>query len=254
MARKKAQHLYELLGQKAQEAAQAAKAPSARESGAPKTPSPAPVPKPTRRRYIPGASAPVRTPMPAGAGHEHALENIVTIRRDTAIVGALLVVVLLVVAFVVGRATAPGHVEEKALNQGLKDTRREQFTEPETPASPATDREEEEALRAAEEARRIAEEAARQPEPASAQPQRQYAVYLLKYGMSKRYIADGVRKFLVDQGYTSADIVEKEGQLQLRVPGYATRTEAEEAKKKLADLEYRGELPFGGGKVVEIDR
>lgn len=254
MAKKKAQHLYELLGQKAQEAVQAAKAQDAKESAPSKSPPPAPASKPPRRRYVPGVSTPVRTPIPAGTGQEHALENVVTIRRDTAIVGALLVIVLLVVAFVVGRATAPKYFEEKALNQGLKDTTREQLTEPTQPASPATDREEEEALRAAEEARRISEEAQGQPETPSAQPQRQYAVYLLKYGLSKRNIAEDVQKFLVDKGYTSADIVEKEGQLQLRVPGYTTRAKAQEAKNKLADLEYRGDMPFGNGKVVEIDR
>ena len=107
MAKKKAQHLYELLGQKAQEALQVSKESAAKESEAVRAPASTPDLKPSRRRYSPGVSAPVQTPMPAATGHEHALENVVTIRRDTAIVGALMVIVLLVVAFVVGRATAP---------------------------------------------------------------------------------------------------------------------------------------------------
>ena len=105
MAKKKAQHLYELLGQKSEEAKAARK--------------PASVPVVTRlpgkkqeakepsRRHVPVQYAPVVTPAPVGPGQEHVLDNVITMRRDTAIVGALFLLVLLAVAFVLGRTTAP---------------------------------------------------------------------------------------------------------------------------------------------------
>jgi hypothetical protein len=102
MAKKKAQHLYELLAQKTREAQQA-------EPKSKPVASPQPVQKQEApRRFVPAAQPPMIPPAPVEPGHGHILEDVITLRRDTAIVGAVLMVVLLVVAFVIGRATAPG--------------------------------------------------------------------------------------------------------------------------------------------------
>lgn len=247
MAKKKPQYMYELLGQKVQEAKEAAAAkvaPVKPETGQTS------VPVVPRRRFIPAEHTPVPAPGPVGTGQERALEDVITLRRDTAIVGILLVIVVVVVAFVVGRSTAPTYIEEKGpepgLRPGVKPEKEREAVLPEeenTSDTPARDGVEQ----PGELERPVIE-------PPPAEPKAEFAVYLLKYGMSKRYIAEDVCKFLIEEGYAAADIVEKDGQLQLRVPGFKTREEAERAKNRLDGLEYRGDQPFGGSKVVEIDR
>ena len=238
MAKKKAQHLYELLGQKAQEAIQASRETSAKEPEAAPVPTPVPGQKPPRRRYVPGVSAPMQTPVPAAAGHEHALENVVTIRRDTAVVGVLMVIVLLVVAFVVGRATAPKYIEEKPLNQGLRDIRPATLTEPEQPEAPPTDREEEERA-AAEEARRIVEEAAEPAAPAT--PEGKWYVQLGSYVESNKHMGEDVAKYLRDKKGYNAELARSGRAYMLRVIGYATKEEAQRAQVKLSGVEYMGQ-------------
>ena len=76
MAKKKAQHLYELLGQKAREVKEAA---APRPVPAKPEAQEAPASAAARRRYIPVEQAPVPAPGPVGAGQERALEDAATI-------------------------------------------------------------------------------------------------------------------------------------------------------------------------------
>jgi len=107
MAKKKAQHLYELLGQKTREAQQSADARAKEASAVAPQPGGVHDAGEPQRRRVPAPPPPVMMPAPAGPGRESALENVITIRRDTAIVGTLLIIVLLAVSFALGRATAP---------------------------------------------------------------------------------------------------------------------------------------------------
>jgi hypothetical protein len=136
MAKKKAQHLYELLGQKAEEKPRPAAAGQGKERPAPQharrpfqPPSPAPPPAQVPRKHITAPPQPVPAPVPLEAGHEHVLENVITIRRDTAIVGALLIIVVIAVAFVLGYAAAPKYVED--------DTPKPTMERDSSPAGPA---------------------------------------------------------------------------------------------------------------------
>lgn len=102
MAKKKAQHLYELLQQRAQgKHTQAGSEPAKSAPGMPHAPV-AP-----GRKYVSADPKSISPPVPVKVGQEHLLENVITIRRDTAIVGGLLMLIIIVVAFVIGRATAP---------------------------------------------------------------------------------------------------------------------------------------------------
>jgi hypothetical protein len=249
MARKKAQHMYELLRQRAREAKEAAAAkPASAEVEAQETPAPVAA----RRRYIPAEQTPVSAPGAVGAGQERALEDVVTLRRDTLIVGILLVVVVIVVAFVLGRATAPVSIEEPGMR--VRQTAKPEKEEPKKTSS----REEKAGAAAGGEhgqrhtAGTEAEETTDQP---AAQPEKEYAVFLLEYGSGSRHIAEEWRKFLVDEGFPTAEIKEKTGGgLVLRVPGYKSMKEAERAKKKIASLTRRGEQPFTGADAKEIKR
>ena len=253
MAKKKPQHMYELLGQKVQEAKEAAAArpaPVKSETGE------SPAPLAPRRRFVPAQQPPIPAPGPVGTGHERALEDVITLRRDTTIVGILLVIVVVVVAFVVGRATAPTFIEDKGPEPGLrsgpgtKEENKADSTEEEADTTPAGGGYAERRFEQPGEPAGVAEE-----QPPVVQPESRYAVYLLEYGSGSRYIAEDWRKFLVDEGFARAEIKEKaEGGLLLWVPGYQTMQEAKKAEAKIKGLTRRGAEPFFKAEAKEVKR
>ncbi len=254
MARKKAQHLYELLRQKTDEAKQAARVRALEPPAPPlpKLPAPTPLPKPVRpvappsviaaRRHVVPELTPLPTPMPGIGGREDVLENVITIRRDTAVVGVLLIVIIIVVAFVVGRATAPMHHEEVLQPQRTEASETKMHLEPGKPKSPATDEE----TKKAEVKEEPAPEPAPEPEPEPA-PRGKYAVALITLDDTEkdRKEAEAIVAFLKKKNY-AAEVRPSGGKILVQVPGFESTIsqKAARALEELKQLEYKGLKQF----------
>jgi hypothetical protein len=253
MAKKKAQHLYEILAQKSdvvqpppvQEPKQVErKAPPAESDK-----------EPPPRKRVQIEQPPVPAPVPVGRGQERVLENVVQLRRDTLIVGVLLVIVAIVVAFFIGRATAPESVSRADMLGGKIEDRSEQEKrfQPGTNMAPPPDAGEEE--EATEEA---AEEPAETEEQPAAQPlDEEYEIRLSSLpesmGDAKESL-EKAREYLVKKGYPSAEVVKKGSHWVLRVRGYADSAAAQAAQRELAELEYQGRRDFADSQVRRMSR
>lgn len=243
MAKKKAQHLYEILGQKAREVRDSAGAGHTDRS---ESPAQTPVPSAPAHRFVPEPPSVLQTPVPVVAGQEHVLENMITIRRDTAIVGALLVIGAIVVAFVLGRTSAPRVIEEKPITPRLGAP--EILPEPGTSPAPAPDvgQQDEVAEESAEESAEAASPAETTPAP---RPPGRVAIVLIAYTDSEanREKAKDVAEFVKGKGY-DAEVVTWGSSLVIQVPGFESTDSAryKAAVRELSELEYRGSKPFGG--------
>ena len=254
MTKKKAQHLYEILAQKSD---QVQPLP---------TPTPAPVEQkapaaetgeaaPARRR-VEIEQQPVPAPMPAGRGQERVLENVVQLRRDTLIVGVLLIIVAVVVAFFVGRATAPGPAPRDSVwgDRMEEETKEgEKHFEPGTSEAPEPDVGKQE-----EAAEETAEEPSEPETPPVVQPlEEEYEIRLssLPESMSgSKESLEKARDYLVKKGYSAAEVVKKGSHWVLRVRGYADSTAAQAAQRELAELEYQGRRDFADSQVRRMSR
>jgi hypothetical protein len=254
MAKKKAQHLYEILAHKSEQVQPlpvSAPAPAQE-----KKPAAEPAAPPPQRRRVEVEQPPVPAPVPAGRGQERVLENVVQLRRDTLIVGVLLVIVAIVVAFFIGRATAPGAAPKgRDLGVGLADEVKKEgpHFEPGTSPAPEPDVGKQE---------NEAGESAQQPpgpeEQSAAQPlEEEYEIRLssLPENMTgAKESLDKAREYLVKKGYPAAEVIKKGSHWVLRVHGYADSAKAQAAQRELAELEYQGRRDFADSQVRRMSR
>jgi hypothetical protein len=258
MAKKKAQHLYEILAQKSDQVQPLPAEPPA--SSEQKPPAAEPVGAPPARKRVEIEQPPVPAPIPAGRGQERVLENVVQLRRDTLIVGVLLIIVAVIVAFFIGRATSPDSATEPTPRGsglgdelGLKGDKEERLSTPGTNEAPEPDAAKQE---------EAAEEGSEEPAEAEAQPaaqplEEEWEVRLIslrenipsaKESLEKR------RDHLVDKGYPSAEVIKSGSFWRLRVRGYADSTAAQAAKRELAELEYEGRREFADSEIRRMNR
>ncbi len=254
MGKKKAQHLYEILAQKPEQAQPVpvpAPVPAER-----KTPATEPGEVPPARKRVEIEQPPVPAPVPVGRGQERVLENVVQLRRDTLIVGVLLIIVAIVVAFFIGRATAPASATNArddvwgGMDKGLQEGKQYEPGKNEAP-EPDVGKQEE-----------TAEEAAEEPSEAEQQPAAQPLVEEWEVRLSSLPVSQGDAKeslekakdYLVKKGYAGAEVVMKGNHWALRVCGYATLEKAQAAQRELAEFEYQGRRDFATCKVMRVKR
>jgi hypothetical protein len=251
MTKKKAQHLYEILAQKSDKVQPLhAQAPEPVEQKAPAAESGE---APPARKRVEIEQPPVPAPIPAGRGQERVLENVVQLRRDTLIVGVLLIIVAIVVAFFIGRATAPESVpRESVWGDKMEEESKEgeKHFEPGTSEAPEPD--------VGETAEEAAEEPSEPEEQPVAQPlEEEYEIRLssLPESMSEaKESLEKARDYLVKKGYPAAEVVKKGSHWVLRVRGYADSTAAQAAQRELSELEYEGRRDFADSQVRRMSR
>ncbi|MFH1421196.1 MAG: hypothetical protein ABIH42_00540 [Planctomycetota bacterium] len=202
MGKKKAAHLYDILGKSSQQAENSKE----QSSGVSYSP---PVAQNEGSQKVTGPNIPPQSPP------EEALDTLITIRKDTAIVCVVFTIVLLILAFLIGRITAP---KPKPLIEPTLKT-------PVTSDIPSTP-------------------------PAAAE---KYYLLIATYDESKRSLADEAAAFLKSKGYPVT--VEKAGnKVIIKLRNFESSSD-EQAKKILngiTSLEYKGRKEFKSALFIPV--
>ena len=220
MARKRPRHLYEVLGKGAaqqppapqQEASSAGGAQPLREEGRAKLP---------------------ETFLPKEMPSDKALENVIVIRKDTAVVAILLAVVMWVIAFLLGRWSV------QKTSPPVNPTQKESAASLEAPVKPAP----------------IDFQAPESTESVGAASgvKEKYCLVIIAYAESQKKLADEAAEFLRSKEYPV--VVEKSGdKLTIRLRGFQSKSDSQALKilGEITSLEYKGKKAFSSAYFIEV--
>lgn len=208
MARKKPKHLYEILGKSA---TQPTAAPG-QEVRSPET-------LPRKEEQVRLAETLMRQDLAS----DKALGNVVVIRKDTAVVGIILAIVMWIIAFLVGRWTVQKQVPSVSptLKSAVEGT-----AEPPVTAVSAPD---------TAESARLASSA-----------KEKYYLVIAAYDESQKKLADEAAEFLRSKGYSGV-VVEKSGnKVVIRLRNFQSNSDPDALRiqKEIRALEYKGRKEF----------
>jgi hypothetical protein len=220
VSKKKPRHLYEVLGKGA---AQPTSAPQ-QEVSPPEGARPL---REEERTKLP------ETFLPGEIPSDKALENVIVIRKDTAVVAILLAVVMWVIAFLLGRWSV-------------------QKTSP--PVNP-TQKESAASLQASVEPAPIPFQPPESTESVGAASgvKEKYCLVIIAYAESQKKLADEAAEFLRSKEYPV--VIEKSGdKLTIRLRGFQSKSDPQALKTlgEITSLEYKGRKAFSSAYFVEV--
>ncbi|MCX7704308.1 MAG: hypothetical protein N2234_09495 [Planctomycetota bacterium] len=156
------------------------------------------------------STPPPRIPLPTQVTP---VQNTITLRKETFVVGVAFFVVLIVVAFIVGRSTAPAETVAKLENVKPTD--------------------------------------ASALQPPSLIKEKRYVIVAATFPSSRMSEAQEIRDFLLKSEWTNAELGREGDNVQVLLTGYRTKKIAEDALTAIKNTPYKNRKIFVDAQLVE---